>query len=70
MNLRNNEITVGEILSNPEAKALLKKEFPEVLNPIMLQLARNMSLGSVLNLAKGRYSEEKINQVILMLQAL
>ena len=70
MNLRDNEITVGEIISNPAAKALLKKEFPEVMNPLMLQLARRMTLSSVLSHAKDRYSQEKINNVISTLQRL
>lgn len=70
MDLKNNEVTIGEIISNPKARALLKREFPEVMNPIMLQLARNMSLGYVLNLAKGRYSQEKIDQVLSELQTI
>jgi hypothetical protein len=32
MELRNNQITVGEILTNPQAKDLLKREFPSA-NP-------------------------------------
>lgn len=70
MNLKNNEITIGEIVSNPEAKALLKKEFPEVVNPMMLKFARNMTLGSVLALAKGRYSEEKILRALSELKSI
>lgn len=70
MNLKNNEIMIEEIISNPKAKALLKKEFPEVMNPMMLRLARSMSLGYVLNLAKGRYSQEKIDRVLSELQAI
>ncbi len=70
MNLRNNEITVGEIISNPAANALLTREFPDVMNPFMLQLARSMTLASVLELAKGRYPQEKIDGVLAQLQAI
>ncbi len=70
MDLRNNEITVGEIISNPDAKALLKREFPEVASPIMLQLGKNMTLTAVLELAKGRYPKEKIDRVLAELQAI
>lgn len=70
MNLKNNEITVGEIISNPEAKDLFKREFPEVMNPFMLQLAQGMTLASVLELAKGRYPQEKIDRVLAELQAI
>jgi hypothetical protein len=70
MNLRNNEITVSEVLSNPAAKALFIKEFPEVNNPLMLMMAKSMTLASVLSLAQGRYPKEKIDRVLAELQAL
>lgn len=70
MDLRNNQITVGEILAYPEAKALLNREFPEVANPFLLNLAHNMTLASILELAKDRYPQEKITPVLAQLQAL
>ncbi|SHH85266.1 hypothetical protein SAMN02745823_01197 [Sporobacter termitidis DSM 10068] len=70
MDLQNNEITIGALISNGAAKALLKKEFPEVANPLMLQMAKKMTLASVLNLARDRYPQEKIQRVLLELQAL
>jgi hypothetical protein len=70
MNLRNNEITIGEIIDNPAGKELAQREFPEVMNPLMLQFARNMTLAKVLELAKDRYSQEKINKVLAELQAI
>lgn len=70
MNLRNNEITVGEIILDPQAKALLKEEFPEVMNPFMLQLARKMTLASILELGKDRYPPEKMSRVLAALQAI
>lgn len=70
MDLRNNQITVGEILAYPEAKALLKKEFPEVANPFLLSLAHDMALARILELAKDRYPQEKIAEVLTRLQAM
>jgi hypothetical protein len=70
MNLRDNQITIGELMTNSSAKALLKKEFTEVANPLMLSMARKMTLESVLNLAKGRYPQEKIQRVLSELQAM
>lgn len=31
MNLKNYQITVGEVLQNPQAKAMLQKELPMVM---------------------------------------
>ncbi len=70
MDLKNNEITVGEVISNPEAKALLKREFPEVVNPMMLLMARHMTLAAVLKLAGDRYPQDKIQKALSELQAL
>ena len=70
MDLKNNEITVGEIITNPTAKALFKREFPEVMNPLMLQLGRRMTLSAVLKLAGSRYPQEKIQKVLSELQML
>ena len=36
MNLKNGQITVGEVLSNPNARALLQREYPALLNHPML----------------------------------
>lgn len=70
MDLRNNQITVGEILKNPQAKALLNREFPEVANPFLLSLAHNMTLASILELAKNRYPQNKIDSVLAELQVM
>lgn len=70
MELRDNQITVGEILANPQAKALLNREFPEVANPFLLSLGRGMTLASILEIAKGRYPQEKIDRALAELQAI
>ena len=68
MDLKNNQITVGDVLSNPSAKALLRREFPEVTKPVLLGMARGMTLESILRLAKDRYPQEKIDAVLSELQ--
>lgn len=70
MDLKNNEITVGEIVANPAAKAILKKEFPEVMNPVLLAMGRGFSLGRVLSMAGERYPQAKIEGVLEKLRAL
>ncbi len=59
MDLRNNQITIGEIVANPAAKALLEREFPQFANRAMLMMARNMTLSSVLRLAGGRFRRSR-----------
>ncbi len=64
MDLKNNRITIGEILANNDAKAILKRDFPELMTPFMLRLARNMTLENVLKYSKGRYSVAQINKTL------
>ena len=44
MDLKNNKITVGELLDHPGAKALLTKRFPAVMKKPMTGAARTVTL--------------------------
>ena len=44
MDLKNNKITVGELLDHPGAKALLTKRFPFVMKKPMTGAARTVTL--------------------------
>ena len=44
MNLKNYQITVGEVLQNPQAKAMLQKELPMVMRHPMLPMANAIPL--------------------------
>lgn len=70
MDLRNNQITVAQVLANPEARALLEREFPGLLRHPLLQRAGNMTLAQVLRLASGMIPAQKIQSLLSELQAL
>ncbi len=44
MDLKNNKITVGELLDHPGARALLTKRFPLVMKKPMTGAARTVTL--------------------------
>ena len=44
MDLKNNKITVGELLDHPGAKALLTKRFPMVMKKSLTGAARTVTL--------------------------
>ena len=44
MDLKNNKITVGELLDHPGAKALLAKRFPLVMKKPLTGTARTVTL--------------------------
>ena len=53
MDLRNRQITVGEILDRPDARALLQKRFPLVFKKQFSPSAKTVTLDQLLALVGG-----------------
>ena len=70
MDLRSGKITLGEVLSNPKAKALLQKELPELAGSPLLLFARNMTVKQILQMVKGKVPQDKITRLLEQLKAL
>ncbi len=70
MDLRSGKITLGEVLSNPKAKALVQKELPELADSPLLLFARNMTVAQILQMTKGKIPEEKVTRLLEQLKAL
>lgn len=70
MNLRNGQITVNEVLSNPRARMLLQREIPMIMGHPMLRMAGNMTLTQVLRYAGGRVPQDQINRILEELKAI
>ncbi len=58
MNLKNNKITVGELLDYAPAKAVFQKKFPMVMRHPMLGAARTVTLEQLIAFA-GAYIPKK-----------
>lgn len=70
MDLRNGNITVGQLLKVPGARNILAAELPELANSPLLRMAGGMSLNQVLTFAKGNVSDDKVKQILAQLKAL
>lgn len=70
MNLRNNEITVGEVLSNPRARQLLQREIPMIMNHPMMPMANAIPLKDVITYTKGYVPKMKLNSILNQLEKL
>jgi len=68
LDLRNNQITVGELLRNSKSREILQREFPEIMRNPMIRMAGNMSLSRVLQYARGQVPQSKIDKVLVELQ--
>lgn len=70
VDLQNGNITMGQILRVPQAKAILAKELPELVHSPLVALAGNMSLNQVLALSRGRVAPAKVKAILEQLKAL
>ena len=68
MNLKNNRITVGELMDYAPAKAVFQKRFPMVMRHPMLGAARTVTLEQVIAIAKNYVPEKKIQETLSELQ--
>ena len=71
MDLRNGRIMMMELWNHPQAREILQQEFPQLVrNPMMLQMGLRMPLGRVLEHARGRVPQAKVEQTLRRLQSL
>lgn len=70
MDLRSGKITLGEVLSDPKAKALLQKELPELADSPLLLFARNMTVAQILQMTNGKMPQEKVTRLLEQLKEL
>lgn len=64
MDLKNNTITLGEILKNEKAGVIIKEEFGDLMKGPLFGMAKKMSLAKILEFAKGKVDENKINEIL------
>jgi hypothetical protein len=65
--------TFGEILDNPQAKAVLDQNIPGASSNPMIGMARGMTLRMVLSMpqaAQFGLTEEKVNTILAQINAL
>ncbi|MCI9195431.1 MAG: hypothetical protein HFF14_07675 [Angelakisella sp.] len=70
MDLRNGAISLGEIVRDPKARALVDREFPGILNHPFARRFLGMSLSKALGMARGRVPEDSIQRLLAELREL
>lgn len=64
MNLKNNKITVGELLDYAPAKAVLQKRFPMVMRHPMVGAARTVTLEQILAVATSYIPKKNLEEAL------
>jgi len=54
---------IGDLLDNPQAKAVLTKYLPEVVNSDQIDMARGMSLKAIQSYASDQITDAKLAQI-------
>ena len=61
MDLRNNEITLEEVMKNEKASILIREELGGFTSSPMFLFAKKLTLKKIIEYAKGRLEDSKVN---------
>lgn len=64
MELRNQKITVGELLDNPKSRAVFQRRFGHLLNNPLVQAGRSLTLEQLVALAGARLPQSVIRETL------
>ena len=64
MDLKNNRITVGELMDNPRSRTIFQRRFPMVLKHPPVGAARTVTLEQILGFAQAYIPQKKIDEVL------
>lgn len=70
MDLRNNQITVGELLSNPKSKAVFQRRFGRLMKHPMVGAAHSLTLGQLAEMAAVYLPKKTIQDTLQELKNL
>lgn len=70
MDLRNQSITVGELLDNPRSRAVFQRRFGKLMNHPMVGAARTLTLKQLAEMAAVYLPKKTIEDTIRELQKL
>ena len=64
LDLKNNKITLGELLDHPNTRAVLQKRFPMALKQPLMGAARTVTLEQALAFAQAYVPPKKLNEAL------
>lgn len=70
MDLRNQTITVGELLDNPKSKAVFQRRFGKLIQHPLVSASRSLTLKQLVEMAKVYLPPKAIQDTLRELQQL
>lgn len=68
MDLKNNKITLEEIMKNERAAEVLKREFGSYMKGPMYFTAKKMTLERIMEIGRNIINQDKINEILSKLE--
>lgn len=70
MDLKNNNITVGELLANPKSKAVFQRRFGRLMRHPVVNAAHSLTLGQLAEMAAAYLPKKAIDETMEELKKL
>ena len=64
MELRNNRITVGELLDDPRSRAVFQRRFSHLMRNPMVEAGRSLTLEQLIALAGAKLPQKVIRETL------
>lgn len=64
MNIRGGNITIREIMQTPKGMAIMRREFPRLINTPMFKMAQGMTLNAVAAHWGHHIGQNRVNALI------
>ena len=64
MDLKNNKVTVGELLDHRGARAVFQRRFPMLMKHPLIGAARSITLEQILSVAQAYVPQKKIDETL------
>ncbi len=68
MYLKQNRITMKELLANQQASAILSREFPVFMTPAIIQNIKPLTLQQVIQMVRPYLSKAKLHSLLEQLE--
>lgn len=70
MDLKNNQITIGQLLADPRAREVLARRFPHVVGRPIVAASRNMTLEKIIKLSAAYVPQKVVQETLIELRRL
>ena len=64
LNLRNNKITVGELLDDPRSRGVFQRRFSHLMRNPMVEAGRSLTLEQLIALARTKLPQKVIEETL------